>query len=219
MLIDYEKRLKHYEKREYLETIDKNADRLVELIEQLLEMSRLGAGMLSIKKAPADIVILCQTAINEAHIRAPGHIFTSDLSPQLPKLNIDDRRIRQVLDHIIDNAVKYSNPGTEIMLSVQKNNNDILFTVTDHGIGIPSSDLPRVFSRMFHSKRGQKAGVAGAGLGLSICKGLIEAHGGKIWIESEEDVGTKCFFTLPLDIAAEGNNTGKSPRKKQSTRR
>jgi len=214
MLMDYDKRLTSAEKREYLETIDKNADRLVELIEQLLEMSRLGAGMLSIKKAPTDIVILCQTAINEARIRAPGHIFTLDLTPQLPKMSIDDRRIRQVLDHIIDNAVKYSNPGTEITLSVKKNNNDILFTVTDHGIGIPKSDLPRVFNRMFHSTLGQKTGVAGAGLGLAICKGLIEAHGGKIWLESEEGVGTKCFFTLPIESSylkknlddAEGNS-------------
>jgi len=219
MLMDYDKRLTSAEKREYLETIDKNADGLVELIEQLLEMSRLGAGMLSIKKAPTDIVILCQTAINEARIRAPGHIFTLDLTPQLPKMSIDDRRIRQVLDHIIDNAVKYSNPGTEITLSVKKNNNDILFTVTDHGIGIPKSDLPRVFNRMFHSTLGQKTGVAGAGLGLAICKGLIEAHGGKIWLESEEGVGTKCFFTLPQDSASEGNDTGKSNRKKQSVRR
>jgi PAS domain S-box-containing protein len=219
MLIDYDKRLTSSEKREYLETIDKNADRLVELIEQLLEMSRLGVGMLSIKKAPTDIVVLCQTVISEARARAPGHIFKSDLPLKLPKTSIDDRRIRQVLDHIIDNAVKYSNPGTEIALSVKKMNIDILFTVTDHGVGIPKSDLPRVFNRMFHSTRGQKTGVDGAGLGLSICKGLIEAHGGKIWLESEEGVGTKCFFTLPVDTINEGNDTGKSPRKNQSFRR
>ena len=71
--------------------------------------------------------------------------------------------------------------------------------MTDHGVGISKNDLPRVFNRMFHSPRGPKTGVPGAGLGLSICKGLIEAHGGKIWIESEEGVGTKCFFTLPLN--------------------
>ena len=79
MLLDYEKRLKRQEKREYLETIDKNADRLVELIEQLLEMSRLGVGMLSIKKTPADVIKLCQTIITEARVRAPGHNFVLDL--------------------------------------------------------------------------------------------------------------------------------------------
>jgi two-component system sensor histidine kinase KdpD len=216
MLMDYNKRLTSAEKQEYLETIDKNADRLVELIEQLLEMSRLGVGMLSIYKTPTDIIPLCQTVINEAHVKAPNYIFMSNLPLKLPKMKIDYRRIRQVLDHIIDNAVKYSNPGTEIRLSVQKINNDILFTISDHGVGIPKSELPRVFDRMFHSTRGQKAGVNGAGLGLSICKGLIEAHGGKIWIESEEGVGTKCYFTLPLDIETKINDVKKFPRKKQS---
>lgn len=214
MLMDYEKRLNSAEKREYLETIDKNADRLVELIEQLLEMSRLGVGMLSIRKAPTNILTLCRTVINEAGIRAPGHVFITDLPSRLPKMNIDAQRIRQVLDNIIDNAVKYSNSGTEVKLSVQKSNNEILFTVIDQGTGIPKTDLPRVFSRMFHATRGQKSGVAGAGLGLTICKGLIEAHGGEIWIESEEGVGTKCFFTLPLDTETRRNKTGISGRKK-----
>jgi PAS domain S-box-containing protein len=219
MLLDYGKRLTSGEKQEYLETIDKNADRLVELIEQLLEMSRLGAGMLSIKKAPADIINLCQTVISEALIRAPEYIFKSDLPTKLPKINIDDRRIRQVLDNIIDNAVKYSNPGTEISLSVQKIDSELLFNITDHGAGIRKSDMPRLFQRMFHSTRGQKFGVAGAGLGLSICKGLIEAHGGRIWIESEEGVGTRCFFTLPLEIVTNGIGNIKSRHKKKPARR
>jgi PAS domain S-box-containing protein len=199
MLMDYEKRLKAQEKREYLETIDKNADRLVELIEQLLEMSRLGVGMLSIKKSPVNIITLCQTVISEARVRSPEYNFVSDFPRKLPKINIDNTRIRQVLDNIIDNAVKYSNPGTEIALSIQKSGDEILFTVTDHGVGISEKDLPQLFHQMFHSPRGQKTGVPGAGLGLPICKGLIEAHGGKIWIESEEGVGTKCYFTLPLE--------------------
>jgi PAS domain S-box-containing protein len=207
MLLDYDKRLKSQEKREYLETIDKNADRLIELIEQLLEMSRLGVGMLSIKKTPTDVINLCRTTISEARVRSRRHDFILDLPQKLPRINIDDRRIRQVLDNIIDNAVKYSDSGTEITLSVRKTGTELLFTVTDHGTGIPKKDLPRIFHHMFHSPRGQKIGVPGAGLGLSICKGLIEAHGGKIWIESEEGVGTRCFFTLPLPSKS-GENSG-----------
>jgi PAS domain S-box-containing protein len=218
MLIDYEKRLKHYEKREYLETIDKNADRLVELIEQLLEMSRLGAGMLSIKKTPTDVIKLCQAVITEARVRSLSHNFVLDLPPRLTKINIDDRRIRQVLDNIIDNAVKYSDSGTEIALSVRKNGPELLFTVTDHGMGIAEKDLPRVFERMFHSSMRQKNGVPGAGLGLSISKGLVEAHGGKIWIESEEGAGTRCFFTLPLETGAEEKNPDSAAKGKKAPR-
>jgi len=198
ILMDYDRRLEPGEKREYLETIDKNADRLVELIEQLLEMSRLGVGMLSIRKKPANIIVLCQDIIAQARIRAPGHIFVLDLPSRLPRISIDEKRIRQVLDNLIDNAVKYSNAGAEIALSVRKTGNEMLFTVTDHGSGISKDDLPHVFERTFQSSRGQKSGVPGAGLGLPICKALIGAHGGKIWIESEESVGTRCFFSLPL---------------------
>ncbi len=197
MLLDYEDRLKHHEKREYLQTIDKNTDRLVELIEQLLEMSRLEAGMLSINLKPASILKLCRDTIHEVRIRSTTHEFTLDVPPKLPRANVDARRIRQVLDNIIDNSLKYSEAGTEINLAVRPEGRELLFTVTDHGAGIPPHDLPRVFNRMFRSSR--KPGVAGAGLGLSICKGLVVAHGGRIWIESEEGQGTRCFFTLPLD--------------------
>jgi signal transduction histidine kinase len=198
MLLDYGKRLKPTEKQEYLETIDKNADRLVELIEQLLEMSRLGAGMLSIKKAPANIISLCKTVIIEARVRAADHMFILDLPRKLPQIEIDARRIREVLDNIIDNSVKYSETGTDITLSVRRNSGNLLFVITDHGSGIAKKDMPHVFDRMFSSQKKQYSGTPGAGLGLSICKGLIEAHGGKIWLESEEGLGTKCFFTLPV---------------------
>ncbi len=199
MLLDYEDRLKRRERREYLEIIDNNTDRMVELIEQLLEMSRLEAGMLSIKKKPASIIKLCREVIAEVRVRASSHRFTLDIPAKLPRINVDARRIRQILDNIIDNSVKYSDAGTEINLSVRREGNELLFTITDHGVGIPPNDLPRVFTRMFRSP--QKHRVSGIGLGLSICKGLTEAHNGRIWIESEEGIGTKCFFTLPLDTA------------------
>ncbi|MCK4274048.1 MAG: PAS domain S-box protein [Dehalococcoidales bacterium] len=208
MLLDYESRLKRDEKREYLETIDKNTDRLIELIEKLLEMSRLEAGMLSIDKAPTDIIRLCREVIDEVRIRASTHQFTLDIPAKLPVVNVDGRRVRQVLDNIIDNSVKYSDDGTEVNLAVRRQGPEMLFTVTDHGAGIPRNDLPRVFNRMFHSPK--KPGISGAGLGLSICKGLVEAHGGRIWIESDEGKGTRCFFTLPLDTEKGGRHDKKA---------
>jgi two-component system sensor histidine kinase VicK len=124
-----------------------------------------------------------------------------------------------VLDNIINNAVKYSEPDTEIVLSVRENGDEMLFTVTDHGIGIPENDLPHVFDRMFHTTKSQKTGVPGAGLGLSICKGLVEAHGGKIWFNSKEGVGTSCFFTLPLTKTAEVSHEEQPKEKHYSHRR
>jgi signal transduction histidine kinase len=210
MLIDYDKKLTIKENREYLETIDKNTDRMVELIEQLLEMSRLGTGMLSIKKVPTDVINLCQTVIDEARVRAPKHSFALDLPPRLPTMFIDDKRIRQVLDNIINNAVKYSSAGTEIKISARTVDKEMLFSVTDHGVGIPEKDLPNLFQRMFHPSHLQKIGTGGAGLGLSFSKGLIEAHGGKIWIESKEGIGTRCYFTLPINGKHENNKAENS---------
>jgi PAS domain S-box-containing protein len=198
ILIDYDKRLKAKEKLEYLKTIDNNADRLVELIEQLIEVSRLGAGMVSIHKKPTDIKGLCRATTAAARKRASDHLFVLDLPRKLPLINMDDDRIRQVLDHLIDNAIKYSKPGTQITLSVRKAADDVIFVVADQGSGITDEDMPHIFERMFTSQNKSRSGVSGAGLGLTICKGLIEAHNGKIWFESEVGVGSKCFFTLPL---------------------
>ena len=177
---------------------NKNTDRLAELIEQLLEMSRLGAGMLTINRMATTINKLCREAIAEAQVRSPTHRFILDLAKRLHKVNIDTRRIRQVLDNLISNAVKYSQAGTEVTVSARRAGPEILICITDQGIGIPEEDLPRVFEPMFRSRQRQLPGAGGAGLGLSICKGLLEAHGGRIWIESEEGKGTKCFFTLPI---------------------
>jgi PAS domain S-box-containing protein len=198
MLLDYDTKLETKEKREYLEIIDKNTDRLVELIEQLLEMSRLEVGMLSIEKRATDISKLCRETITEARVRAREYIFKLDLPARLPMLDIDATRIRQVLDNLLDNSVKYSAAGTEISLSVRQNNNDLLFTVTDHGAGMSQKDLSQIFVSMFRPPHKQKTGIKGAGFGLSISKGLVEAHKGKLWLESELGVGTRAFFTLPL---------------------
>jgi len=198
MLLDYDRRLKRDEKREYLKTIDNNTDRLVELINQLLDMSRLNTGILAIDKAPATINRLCREAITEAQVRSPTHHIVLELPRRLPRVNIDARRIRQVLDNLTGNAVKYSEAGTKVTVAIRRVGHELLVSVVDQGVGIPEKDLPRVFERMFHAQPRQIPGVGGVGLGLSICKGIVEAHGGRIWIESEEGKGTKCFFTLPL---------------------
>jgi PAS domain S-box-containing protein len=198
MLMDYGKRLKSDEKREYLETINYNADLLAALIEQLIEMSRLGAGMLTIDKEPTDVIDLCQIVINGARARSATHNFTLDIPGKLPLIDIDGKRIHQVLDNLLDNAVKYSSSGTEVNLSVVVNDGNLMFTITDHGFGISPEESPHVFDRLFSSQNKIKYGIRGAGLGLPICKGLIEAHGGKIWFESKYGVGTSFFFTLPV---------------------
>ena len=210
LLMDYDKKLESGEKGEYLEIINHNTDRLSELIERLLIMSRLDAGMLAIDREPSDINTLCQEAVAEAKIWSPEHNFKLDLPARLPQAHIDPRRIRQVLDNLIDNAIKFSDPGTGITITARKNGRgEILVTVADNGPGIPRKDQRHIFDRKFHTERKHKPGTTGAGLGLSICKGLVEAHRGRIWIESREGQGTSCFFTVSIHNQRGGGDYGK----------
>jgi PAS domain S-box-containing protein len=210
MLLEYDKRLSHKEKQKFLKTIDLASDRLLELIDQLLDMSRLDAGILTIDNKPTNINKLIQDVVNEAQVRSAGHRLQLDLPRNLPRLSVDARRIRQVLENLISNAVKYSKANTEIKIAAQCDVHELLISVADKGIGIPQEELPKVFDRFFRSRRSQFEGIKGVGLGLSICKSLVEAEGGRIWMESEEGKGSVCFFTLPINIIPGDNDNGKS---------
>jgi PAS domain S-box-containing protein len=205
MLIEYDMRLEVQEKLKYLKTIDKATDRLVELIDQLLDMSHLDSGMLKIEKQPVNIGKLLQDVINDSQIRSPDHIFKQELPVHVPRLNVDARRIREILENLISNAVKYSKPNTEIIVAAKCDKDELVISITDHGIGIPKDELPQVFDKFFRSRKSHIETVKGVGLGLSICKGLVAAHGGRIWMESEEGKGSICSFTLPKNITPDEN--------------
>jgi len=209
MLLDYDRRLKPGEKREYLQSVDRATDRLTELIDHLLDMSRLEAGLMEIERTPTDISKLIQETLTETQIRAPEHQIKLKLRERLPKVNIDAKRIRQVLDNIIDNATKYSKKGTEVVVSAERDGQELVISVTDQGIGIPAKDLERVFARMYRIEQRLTPGVGGVGLGLAICKGLVEAHSGRIWVESKRRKGSTFFFTLPLDTEGDSNGEKK----------
>jgi PAS domain S-box-containing protein len=204
LLIDYEDRLRKAEKREYLESIDKATERLAEIVNHLLDMSRLEAGLLKLEKAPTRISKLIQEAVAEASLRDNEHEIAMDIGKGLPKANIDARRIRQVVDNILDNAIKYSGEGSEVVVRARRARSGLLVSITDHGIGIPTESLDKVFDLMYRVEQRLASDREGAGLGLSICKGLIEAHGGRIWVESEPGKGSTFYFTLPLETAEEG---------------
>lgn len=199
MLIDYEDRLDPIEKRQDLEAIDRAADRLTELVDNLLDMSRLEAGMLKLYKVPTDLAQLIQGVVTEARVRALDHTILLEIKGELPALCIDVRRIHQVLDNLIDNAIKYSPQATEVVVSVRQEGRELLVSVADQGEGIPAEELSKVFDRMYRIENKLTPGVAGIGLGLALAKGMVEAHGGRIWVESELGKGSTFFFTLPPD--------------------
>jgi len=209
MLVDYNRRLRSEEKKEYLQSIDRATDRLTELIDHLLDMSRLEAGLLKLDKQPTNISQLIREVVAEAKLRAPRHTIETDERQRLPTVEVDAKSIRQVLDNIIDNAVKYSDKESKVVVSAQRAGQELLISVADQGIGIPSHELGMVFDRMYRIEQRLTPEIGGIGLGLAICKGLITAHGGRIWVESELGKGSTFCFTLPLETNAAGQGHGK----------
>ncbi len=202
MLLDYDQRLSPEEKRAHLGSIDRATDRLTGLVERILDVSHLEAGLIKLEKAPTSISKLVREVVDGARLRAPGHNMVLDLERRLPRMNVDAKRIRQVLDNIIDNATRYSKEGTAVVVSARRTGQGVLVSVTDQGGGIPAGDLERVFERMYRTEEKPTAGVGGVGLGLAICKGLVEAHGGQIWVESRAGEGSTFYLTLPKEAAA-----------------
>jgi signal transduction histidine kinase len=110
----------------------------------------------------------------------------------------DARRLRQVIDNLLDNAIKYSPEGTEITVRAEVKAEELLVSVADLGRGIPAAELNKIFDRMYRIEQRLGKDPGGLGLGLSLCKALVEAHGGRIWVESQVEKGSTFFFTIPL---------------------
>jgi signal transduction histidine kinase len=198
-LLTHGSKLKKDEQREFLEIIDSEADRLRELIENLLDMSRLEAGVLRIDRAPVRLASTAREVMRKVQLATPNHVLQLDWAIDDPLVSADQRRIYQVVQNLLTNAVKYSPDGGCIALSARCERRELVVSVADQGLGMHARELDRIFDR-FHRVHGETSRViGGTGLGLAICKGLIEAHGGRIWAESEgEGKGSTFIFALPL---------------------
>jgi two-component system phosphate regulon sensor histidine kinase PhoR len=124
-----------------------------------------------------------------------GLIIRAETPPDLPLVRADPERISQVLINLIHNAIKYTKPGGEILISAYPEGSNVVIFVRDNGAGIPDDTLPRIFERFYKADRSRSGG--GTGLGLSIARHIVEAHGGRIWAESEVNQGSCFYFTLP----------------------
>jgi signal transduction histidine kinase len=198
-LLTHGNRLKRDEQREFLHIIDSEADRLRELIENLLDMSRLEAGVLRIDRAPTRLGEIARDVVRKVQLATPNHTLELDWAVTDPCVAADARRIYQVIQNLLTNAVKYSPDGGTVTLAARQERHDLVVSVQDEGLGMPASELDRIFDR-FHRVGGEVARrIGGTGLGLAICKGLVDAHGGRIWAESEgEGKGSVFKFALPL---------------------
>jgi len=186
-------------KREFIQTIDEKADELRDLIDKLLQMARLEAGALEPQKEPLLIPRLAQKVVEEMASRAKKHEFVLEFAPSLPVVEADVLHLEQVLCNLVENAVKYSPEGGRIVIRGEVKKDRIVVSVSDEGEGISPEDQDKVFERFYRVDSPLTRGTPGSGLGLSIAKGHVEAHGGEIWLESTVGKGTTFYFTLPLD--------------------
>ena len=160
---------------------------------------------------------LMKEAVAEAKLRAPRHKIVLKLTNRLPMIDMDAKRVRQVVDNIVDNAIKYSGEETEVVVSAQQVGAELQFSIADQGIGIPAEELKRVFDRMYRIEQRLNPEVGGIGLGLAICKGLVQEHGGQIWVESEPGKGSTFYFTVPTETTSEEHDHAKELRDKDSS--
>lgn len=185
-------------RREFLSIIDNESDRLSELISNLLDMSRMEAGSLRVEPEPVDLAPIVTETVTEFQVMTAMHQLSTVVPPALPHVWADPRRVRQVLRNLVENAIKYSPEGGSIVIRVEPRPDSLETSVTDSGLGITPQHLDRVFDRFYQADSASTRRVGGAGLGLSICKAIVEAHEGEIWVESQPGVGSTFHFTLPL---------------------
>jgi K+-sensing histidine kinase KdpD len=186
-------------RREFLVSIDKDADTLTRLVDDLLMISRLEANALEVRKKKnrlCDVIAAVKDRLDNLTVKHHLHI---DIPEDLPPVKIDEGRISEVLTNLVENAVKFSEDNTNIHVKAIHKNKEVIISVADEGIGISPELHQRIFERFFQGD-GRKAGRRkGTGLGLAICQGIIEAHGGKIWVESKPEHGAKFSFSLPAN--------------------
>jgi signal transduction histidine kinase/PAS domain-containing protein len=183
---------------DFLQIINRESDKLSDLIEQLLDLSRMEAGILRISPKKVSLKTVIESALVQLQALINDHELVLEIPRELPLIYADGQRIAQVLTNLVGNAAKFSPKGTQIIISTRRSGEMIQVDVADQGPGIPPQDRTRVFESFRQLENGTGSRTKGAGLGLAICKGLIEAHGGMIWVQDRAGPGTVISFTLPL---------------------
>jgi len=186
--------------QELLQTIEDGAHRMNRLVTNLLGMVRLESGMLRLNRKWSDISDMIGVALRQVQDSLQNRPVQVKLQDHLPAISVDDVLIEQVLANVLNNAVKYSPPGSPILLEVLEYDGEVTIRVRDWGIGIQADDADKIFDKFYRSPLSQS--IPGTGLGLAICKGIIQAHGGDIFARAADDKGTVVTIRLPVGDAS-----------------
>jgi PAS domain S-box-containing protein len=194
-------RLNDEQKKEMLEQVHQDADRVKRLIDELLDISRLETGRLQLRRQMVKLSQLVASVVDGVGMGWPDLDVTIDVPDDVPEVFADPDKLTQVLTNLVENACKYGSP-TGLSIKAEVGASDVSLSVTDTGQGIPEADLPKVFNKFFRRDLGRPTG---SGLGLWISRGLVEAHGGRLTATSIVGTGTTFRFTLPLYTFDEGS--------------
>jgi signal transduction histidine kinase len=188
-----------------ISSLSEEVDLLTKLVEDLQELTLADAGELRLAKQPDDMINLIQQSVKAVQVKARDKNLEviAELPDELPILNIDYYRISEVLRNLVANAIIHTPPGGKVVVSVQQDNGFIKVSVADTGEGIPAEDLPNMFERFYRVNKSRARADGGSGLGLTITKRIVEAHGGTVGVQSELGKGSTFTFTLPLEQAKE----------------
>ena len=211
---------------QFIRIIKSQADGMRDLISELLDVARIETGTLSVNPEPADVAALVDEARNIFTSGGGKNTIDIDIEPELPWVMADSRRIIQVLGNLLSNAARHSHETSPIQISASLGDRHVVIEVSDKGQGVSEERLPLLF-RKFSQGDGYdgERDIAGSGMGLPICKGIVEAHGGRIWAESDgPGMGTRFTFTIPA--SGEGSpaleslvQPGRTPRSKKNQAR
>ena len=180
-----------------LQVIEEEADHLTGLIENLLEASRLQAGGMNIKRSDVSLPEMARRLAARFQNQSSSHTLVVDFPQDFPILLADERRIEQVISNLISNGMKYASEG-EIRITGQVRPDSVIICVSDQGPGIAAQDIPHIFDRFYRAPDMARQ-TKGAGLGLYLARAIVEAHGGRIWVDTEAGKGARICFSLPLN--------------------
>ncbi|TRZ52600.1 PAS domain S-box protein [bacterium] len=191
--------LNEQQKSYLIEIYDSNR-RMIDLVNALLNVSRIDMGTFAIEPEPTDFKEIAEGVLRELFVKIKDsemHVASS-YQENIPKVNADPKLVRIIFQNLLSNAIKYTKKGGNILLSLTKDEKNILIKVSDSGIGIPANEQGKIFTKLFRTDNARIMESEGTGLGLYILKSIMEKGGGKIWFESVENQGTTFFVTLPL---------------------
>jgi signal transduction histidine kinase len=188
--------------RSFITDARSSTDRLIKLVNDLLDSSRLERGKLEVNSVPVDVAMLTKDVVEEIHplMQDKNQELSLQISDDLPRALADKQLLRQVILNLISNAMKYTPRGGKVRIATIHSGNQLRWEIQDTGIGIPKSDLARLFEKFYRAGNAVAVETEGTGLGLYLVRLIVERFGGRVWCTSEEGVGSTFSFILPLAV-------------------